>query len=185
MLSSKRAIIRYIKVGRLLHLIAILDVILLVSAITALTYDDLTILEKITLLVVAVMFSIQFVTAELDGYSRFQNYKQLKDQLYFNGYQDRILRPMIKSRCQRDAALVACRELGLENEARDYYHRLGYKWYHVPPDFVFEHPLFFFSKYFWNTTFFVPYYEPKVDYNKVDLVEFTLRNQRLKLAKAA
>ena len=185
-MSPLAHIVRYYRVGRLLHLIALLDLVIVGYSIYQLSRS---IASGSSIpwgwLLAVVIFGCQFLTAELDGYSRFQNYKQIKDQLYFNGYQRRILRPMIKSRCQRDAALVACRELGLEREARNYYRHLGYKWYHVPPDFVFKHPLFFFSGYFWRTTFFVPYYKPKVDFNKVDLHEFTLRNQQLQLAQAA
>ena len=185
MLISKQQVIRYLKVGRLLHFIAVADVVLVVSAISILASNNLSTPAELALASTVLMFSIQFLTAEMDCYSRFQNYKQLKDQLYFNGFQKRILKPMVKSRCQRDAALVACTELGLRQQVKSYYRSLGYKWYHVPPDFVFTHPLFFFSKYFWKTTFFVPYYKPKIDFNKVDIRELTLRNQRNEFGKAA
>jgi hypothetical protein len=165
--------------------IALADVLLVVMAIAILTTHDLPAIGKVAMVLISLMFSIQFVTAEMDSYSRFQNYKQLKDQLYFNGFQKRILRPMVKSRCQRDAAIVACTELGLRQHAKNYYRSLGYKWYHVPPDFVFTHPLFFFSKHFWRTTFLVPYYKPKVDFNKVDVRQLPLRNQRNEFGKAA
>lgn len=185
MLCLKRQAITYLKVGRLLHLIALADVCLVGAAFVTLTTNDLSFAGEMALLSVSLMFSIQFLTAQLDSYSRFQNYKQLKDQLYFNGFQHRILKPMVKSRCQRDAALVACTELGLRQHAKNYYNSLGYKWYHVPPDFVFTHPLFFFSKHFWRTTFFVPYYKPKVDFNKVDVRQLPLRNQRNDFGQAA
>lgn len=121
-----------------------------------------------------IVFGSMGCLAELDGFSRFQNYKQLKDQLYFNGYQERLLKPMLRSSCQRDAALISCDELGLRNVVMKYFKGRGYKWYNIVPDFVYQYPLFFFSAFFWRTTFFTPYYKSKVDYKQVDISKLNL-----------
>ena len=106
-------------------------------------------------------------SAQLDARSRYQNYKQIKDQIYNFGYNTRILKPVLKSRCQRDAAATAAHELGLRNECRKYFKNHGYRWYHLLPDFVFTHPFFFFSGYFWKTTFFAPTYKAKTDFKSL------------------
>ncbi|MEA3476655.1 MAG: hypothetical protein U9R60_00620 [Bacteroidota bacterium] len=107
------------------------------------------------------------VSAQLDARSRFQNYKQLKDQIYLNGYQERILKPVLKSRCQRDAAKVAANELGYIKECTQYFKSYGYRWYHLIPDWFFRKPHFLLSKYFFRTTFFAQYYNPRVDYKAI------------------
>jgi hypothetical protein len=165
-------LIRYYKVGRFLHVVATL-------AFTVAFYAGILLLELqetteslawYAWLYVLVVFLVMAILAELDGYSRFQNYKQVKDQLFCNGYQERLLKPLERSSCQREAAILAGDELGIGNQIRKYYYAKGYRWYHIIPDFVFQYPLFFFSAYFWRTTFFTPYYKPKIDYAKLDLM---------------
>jgi hypothetical protein len=102
--------------------------------------------------------------AQLDAYSRFQNYKKLKDQMYKYGFNLRILKPVLKSRCQRDAALVAAEELGQKEACMAYFHENGYRWYHLLPDFAFRSPQFLLAPVFWRTTFFVPYYASIYDF---------------------
>jgi hypothetical protein len=105
--------------------------------------------------------------AQLDARSRFQDYKKIKDQLYRYGFQERIIRPVLKSRCQRDAAMMAAIELGMGYEIREMYFYNGYRWYHILPDFFFTNPGFLLSKYFWRTTFFTKRYEPILDYRTI------------------
>jgi hypothetical protein len=107
------------------------------------------------------------VSAQLDARSRYQNYKQIKDQLYFNGFQHRIIKPVLKSRCQRDAAGVAAKELGFDQLCNEYYHFNGFRWYHLLPTWIFKTPQYLFSRYFFRTTFFAPTYRSGVDYRKV------------------
>ncbi len=162
-------LIRFYKVGKLLHFVALLALFLAVFALVVLMTKDVgNTLEFYFYLYLLITFSLMAVMAELDGYSRFQNYKQVKDQLYFNGYQERLLKPLLRSSCQREAAILAGSELGIESEVKDYFYEKGYRWYHIIPDFVFQYPLFFFSLYFWRTTFFTPYYKSRVDYKQVD-----------------
>lgn len=105
--------------------------------------------------------------AQLDARSRFQNYKQIKDQLYHFGFNERIVRPVLKSRCQRDAAITAAEELGFGHECLDYFKGKGYRWYHLLPDFVFSRPQFLLTGVFWRTTFFMPAYKPRYDFRTI------------------
>jgi hypothetical protein len=102
------------------------------------------------------------VFAQLDARSRYQNYKKIKYQLYVYGFDRRIFRPSLKSRCQRDAALVAAKEIGYHRQCRNYFRSAGYLWYHLLPDFVFQQPLFIFARHFWVSTFFAPTYTAPV-----------------------
>lgn len=130
------------------------------------------------------IFGISFfisntILSEMDAWSRYQNYKQLKDQVSLFGYQNRLLKPMLHSRCQRDAAQEACNDLGYGNNCKTYFSSFGYKWYQIIPDFVFKYPLFFFSLFFWRTTFFTPYYAPKVDFIEMKGLKYSSQKSQL------
>ena len=168
-MNKLKLIIRYGKVGKLLHLVAFWA--LVVSAYSFLRLNNLEYNADsflwITWLVLFISFFNMSILAELDGYSRFQNYKQVKDQMFLNGFQERQLKPLLKSSCQREAAILAGDELGIGEKVRNYFFVKGYRWYHIIPDFVFSNQLFFFNMFFWRTTFFAPYYKPKFNYDEL------------------
>jgi hypothetical protein len=66
-----------------------------------------------------------------------------------------------ESSCQRQAALIAAEKTGYRARVEAFFWSHGYRWYHIPQDFVFAHPRFLFSRHFWRTTFFAPTYHPK------------------------
>src|SRR3972149_10095702 len=113
-LKSIRRVKTYLKVGELLHLIGLISLILFILFYKLAIYHH----EQGRVLLIIIYGYFSYLTfwitifAELDARSRFQNYKQLKDQLFNYGYQERLLKPMLNSRCQRDAVYVACAELG-------------------------------------------------------------------------
>jgi hypothetical protein len=167
---------RFYKVGKLLHFIALMALAVAVFALVKLlstNYHHQTVYWWAWFISFVVFLSMSLL-AELDGYSRFQNYKQVKDQIYLNGYQQRLLKPLTRSSCQREAAILAGDELGVGEQVRSFFYSKGYRWYHIIPDFVFQYPLFFFSRFFWRTTFFTPYYQPKIDYSQLDLTKTDL-----------
>jgi hypothetical protein len=102
----------------------------------------------------------------MDAWSRFQNYKRIKDNLYTHGFSPKIATPYIGSKCQRTAFLVAAKELGLEKEVISYYHRIGIRWYHFVPQFMIQDPLFLFRKSFVSRTFLEKYYKPKFNFRE-------------------
>ncbi|MBR9997317.1 MAG: hypothetical protein KFF73_00030 [Cyclobacteriaceae bacterium] len=102
-----------------------------------------------------------FLFAELDAYSRFQNYKMIRDLIFHHGFQGRIIRNFSHSKCQREAAYFAASDLGFKREIKEYFRESGYRWYHVFPDFLWKHPDYLLSKYFWLTTFFTKSYPSK------------------------
>jgi len=102
---------------------------------------------------------------QLDARSRYQNYKMMRDYFYVYGYQERLVKHIAKSRCQRDAVIIAAREMGVEAECRNYFKACGYKWFHLFPDVIFEKPFVLLHKSFWLTTFFTKSYHPKFNYS--------------------
>jgi hypothetical protein len=109
---------------------------------------------------ILVFLAILPIMSQLDARSRFQEYKRVRDQLMIFGFDGRLLKPLVTSRCQRDAARAAAWELGYGRHCREFYHLLGYRWYHLTPDFVFRNPRFLLSRQFWKSTFFLPTYAP-------------------------
>lgn len=105
----------------------------------------------------------------MDGWSRFQNYKRIKDQFYRFGFQSRIAEAYIVSSCQRRAVKVAAQELGLGQQVVDYYRSRDVKWYHFVPYFMLQDPWFFFKKAFWSRTFIEKHYTSKIDYHALSL----------------
>ena len=159
-------IIPYLRVGYLLHLMTAGEILLIGLIVTTFGIDDWLasgdLIGKILLLYP--LWSPP-VFAQLDARSRYQNYKQVKDQLHAYGFKKIILKPTLKSRCQRDAVVVASDELGYKERCKDYFYSSGYRWYHLLPDFFFTDPLFLLHPRFWKTTFFAPTYRPKYRYD--------------------
>ena len=102
-----------------------------------------------------------------DAWSRFQNYKRAKDQLFEYGFQPRIINHYIGSKCQRLAVETAAKELGYENEVKKQFSLMGYRWYHYIPGFMIQDPWFLFKKYFWKRTFLEKHYTPKYNFQEL------------------
>lgn len=152
----------YLRVGRLLHVITVLE-IGLIAAVTV-TLDLGTWLAAGQLgwkiLLLYPLWSMP-IWAQLDARSRYQNYLRVQDQLHTYGNQERILRPVLTSRCQRDAALAAAADLGFGVWCTAYFRDAGYRWYHVLPDVTWKRPWYLVHPDFLRTTFFVPSYRPR------------------------
>ena len=105
----------------------------------------------------------------MDGWSRYQDYKKAKDLFFTYRFNRRIAERYIGSKCQRNAALQAARELGMEAEVREYYGNRGVKWYHYVPYFMVRDPYFLIRKAFWQRTFLEKRYESKYDFRNMQL----------------
>jgi len=148
----------YLRAGLLLHIITSLEISLLtilapklLCTKTGFQMGSVNAGILIFLMILPIMF-------QLDARSRFQNYKRVKDQFMNFGFDIRLLKPLLKSRCQRDAARAAADELGYGRNCREFYHFMGYRWYHLTPDFLFSNPRFLISRQFWKSTFFLSTY---------------------------
>lgn len=157
-------IIRYLQTGYLLHLISIFSVFM-VFWLGNLFGREFTLKTFSLRLFLSGYGSGYFFTliffSQLDARSRFQNYKLTKDKLYEYGFDIRLLRPFVYSRCQRDAIAVAAREMNFGNEWKKLNHQLGFKWYHLLPHLVIKHPKILLTKDYWDKTLFVKPYHSK------------------------
>jgi hypothetical protein len=149
----------YLLVGRFLHYVAFISFILFVYSLKKIiNYSG----QNNIILIMYYYFAYQTlgisIFAELDARSRFQNYKQVLNNLIKYGFREIIILPMIYSKCQRDAVFIACKQIGYGETIKKFFYLKGYRWYHVFPDFLLKNPSFILTKTFWKTTFFVPEY---------------------------
>ncbi|MFZ4521036.1 MAG: hypothetical protein ACOYNC_04995 [Bacteroidales bacterium] len=162
MTQTKPVYITYLLAGRLLHVITVIEVIAIVVIVPKLYSLQPTSMTGLVWKYYLISFFLSLpVFSQLDGRSRYQNYKQIKDQFIIFGFDQRILKPVLKSRCQRDAAEIAARDTGYLKECSRHFRANGYRWYHLFPDFLFTHPWFLLTPYFWRTTFFTPTYHSR------------------------
>lgn len=164
--SNPHPLKSFLKAGIFLHMMTIAELALLWVVSSCLTISVEADIGLDTFLKFAGLLFLGSLPlmSQLDARSRFQNYRQLKDQMYRYGFDVRILKPVLKSRCQRDAALAAAEEIGFGHFCGAYFNSLGYRWYHLFPEFLLKKPYFLLSPCFWRTTFFMPVYRPKVNY---------------------
>lgn len=61
-------------------------------------------------------------------------YERLKKDLERFGWDERLIKPHIRTWCGRHIARIAAIDCGFRNEVDKYYSRKDYKWYHFKPD---------------------------------------------------
>ena len=156
----------YLRTGRFLHFMTLAELALLcmIPSHFSSSFGDLMAVGTFSKWMLMFFLAVLPLFSQLDARSRYQNYKQIKDQLFLYGFDKRIFKPILQSRCQRDAALTAAEELGYGNRCRNYFRTCGYRWYHLVPDFIYRVPYFLLTGVFWRRTFFMPTYHPKVDF---------------------
>ncbi len=165
--------VSYYRTGRLLHgalLLFILEsVVYYIWLARALESGDLL---WIGFWAWSFMFSfVHIFLVVMDSWSRFQDYKKAKDLFFMYGIRPRLTERFIGSKCQRNAALQAARELGMEAELKSQFEGRGVRWFHYIPYFMVSDPYFMIRKAFWQRTFLEKYYEPKFDYHQLQLEE--------------
>ena len=158
----------YFRAGCFLHLMTLAEIVLLCTLFSyfSTSAEDAVDGWGLSELLWVCFFTVIPLFNQLDARSRYQNYKQLKDQLFLYGFDRRIFKPILQSRCQRDAAIAAAEELGYGEECRTYFKTCGYRWFHLVPDFVFRTPHYTFTRAFWRRTFFMPTYRSRVDFKR-------------------
>ena len=178
---SNKKFISYLKAGYLLHLITFSEIVFFSWFYyffdTVSWFKNDFFILKLIVLSPAICMPL---FAQLDARSRYQNYKLVKDHLYIYGFQTRILKPFVKSRCQRDAAKAAAYELGMLQQCKEYFKNNGYKWYHLFPDVIFKKPSILLTKNFWITTLFAKTYQSKIVFKEQNTFPFNNGGQPLK-----
>lgn len=153
-------LIRFIKVGSILHLMALIGfLIFLIGFQQAIYFFGVhnIIFGYFWVFICCYGFALPFF-AEFDAYGRYQNYKQVKDTLYKYGFDARLIIPFMNSKCQRDAVIVAATDLNYKKKVKELFYKKGYRWYHVLPDSFMKNPFVLFSKGFWERILFTKSY---------------------------
>jgi hypothetical protein len=158
-----RKVYRYFQVGSLLHLIALIDMFIarFYLKYSVFLWSEGFSWELALYIYLFLFFGSIPIFAELDAWSRWQNYKLFRDLIYQYGYRERFAKSLIHSRCQREAAYIAALDVGCTDQVARFYYERGYRWYHLIPDFVFKSPRYLLTRNFWNTTFFAKKYKVK------------------------
>ncbi len=157
-------VIRYLQTGYLLHLMCIFSVFMFIYFSKVFLYHWINEGGAGKLILTGYASSYFFTLiffSQLDARSRFQNYKMVKDKFYQYGFDARLLKPFMYSRCQRDAIRVAAREFSFENDWRKLTYSSGFRWYHLLPTMIVRKPLILFTRSYWNKTLFVKGYRSK------------------------
>ncbi|MEJ2596367.1 MAG: hypothetical protein P8100_14860 [bacterium] len=157
-------VIRYIQTGYLLHMMGLFSILMvyffgkgfLIQLKSGEAVWKLILFGYASLYFFSLVFFSQF-----DARSRYQNYKMIKDKFYEYGFDARLLKPFIYSRCQRDAIAVAAREFDFGMELRRLTFASGFRWYHVLPTLILKRPRVLFTKEYWSKTLFVKTYLSK------------------------
>jgi hypothetical protein len=160
----------YLSASVLLHIITVIELLAILLTISIMNSHPAK-------YVVIPMACLMILFTQLDARSRFQEFKKVRDQLIQYGPNKRIFKSVASSRCQRDAALAAAIQTGFAEHCENYYTTIGYRWYHLLPDFVKSHPEYILSVNFWRTTFFNPTYH--VRYTLWACEKITSQNWRL------
>jgi len=155
--------IRFIKVGRSLHFIALIGIGLFYLGLSNFELIPISSFEFLNYFWGFIIYSGVTIPifAELDAFGRYQDYKVIKDVIYNNGYDNRLINIFMSSKCQRDSVLVAADDLEHREKAEDYFYKNGYRWYHLLPDRFVKNPLVIFRKEFWYRILFTKKYQLK------------------------
>lgn len=96
---------------------------------------------------------ISAALCQADAWSRWQDYCRVKGLFQRHGWRSLFVTPFCRSRCQRDAVLLAARETGFGEQTRAWYRSQGYRWYHLAPDRVVDDPRALINMGFLKATF--------------------------------
>ena len=155
---------RFFQTGYLLHLVTVISLFMVFwfgdLLINNITFKTLNLSLVFYGFLWGYFFTLVFFS-QLDAFSRYQNYKMAKDKLFEYGFDARLLRPFVYSRCQRDAIAVAARDMNYTGEWEKLNYQLGFRWYHVLPRLVIKRPRILFTIDYWNKTLFVKHYQSK------------------------
>jgi hypothetical protein len=154
-----KKLVTFLRASFILQLFFILTLVLFVIFINRYNTYEKNILSWDALL--SIFFFSLAITTQLDAYSRYQNYKMIKDLVHKNGFRELLIKPFSGSRCQRDAVREMAYQLKIMHLVQQYFFKLGYRWYHIIPTILIRKPLLIFTKGYWITTFFVKKYKSK------------------------
>ena len=89
----------------------------------------------------------------LDIKSRLNEFSHVRNFVKKGGDPKRLVKIYRHSRCQRDAFIFALYGTKFYSECKLELNKLGYKWYHITPDWFMKNPTYIFTTNFWRTFF--------------------------------
>ena len=89
----------------------------------------------------------------LDIKSRLVEYRSIRKYVRKGKSPEYLIKYFTKSRCQRDALYAATIGSSYQIKVKKLFADLGYRWYHILPDWTYSNPLYIFNKNFWKTFF--------------------------------
>lgn len=101
----------------------------------------------------AVVMLISAALCQADAWARWQDYRRVSSLFQRHGWRPLFLTPLCRSRCQRDAVLLAARQAGFGSRTQAWFHAKGYRWYHLAPDRVKADPRLIVNASFLKATF--------------------------------
>lgn len=140
------ALVNYFRAAPLPHLTSLKTVLLGVGI-------DAWLAETAVRPVLSAIASWIVLLCQADALCRYQEYRRLRALLARYGFRPRLLAPLLGSRCQRDAALLAARHTGHLEAARAVLRAKGYRSYHIIPDSIQRDPRTLLRPAFWRATF--------------------------------
>jgi len=152
-------VIRFLLVGQLLHLFAIFGFSIIWIFFEKITEMSFSQPAFWVYMAIGIEGFLIIIFSQFDAYGRYQNYKQIKDALYKNGFDPRLARPFCRSKCQREAVLTAARDLDYLIETKAYFYKEGYRFYHILPDEFMQNPFVLFHSMFWKRILFTKHYK--------------------------
>lgn len=155
--------VRYLQTGLLLHFMAVAGILCFFFfwQLTLMAFEQGNLIRILLNLYLSLYFFSLPIFSQLDARSRYQNYKMIKDKFSSYGFDERIVRPFVYSRCQRDAIKVAAKELKYTCDLEMYFSKMGFRWYHILPHLVVRNPKILLTKSYWQKTLFVKTYKSK------------------------
>jgi len=156
--------LRYLQTAYLLHLMAIFSILMVyffTKEFLVLWYNGGISWKLILYAFASIYFFTLIFFSQLDARSRYQNYKMAKDRLFNYGFDARLLKPFVYSKCQRDAIGLAACDLDFQKQWKQLTHELGFRWYHIIPAILLRNPGLLFTKDYWIKTLFVSTYHSK------------------------
>ncbi len=152
--------IRFIRIGSFLHIMGLVGIALFFTTfqLSLNEFQDHLYLQGYLWAIVSFGFFTVPFFSEFDAYGRYQNYKQIKDSIYEMGYDKRLIKQFMHSKCQRDAVIIAAEDLNCQREVKSFFYDQGYRRYHVLPDAFTKNPLVLFYTVFWKRILFTQKY---------------------------
>lgn len=153
--------LRFLRIGSFLHLMGMVGIALGISFSQygwSLLAEGSVFWAWVSFVTAFCFFTVP-IFSEFDALGRYQNYKQIKDAFHQSGYDKRLIKPFMYSKCQRDAVIVAGEDLGYGDRVKADFYDFGYRWYHILPDAFIKYPLVLFSGLFWKNILFTKHYE--------------------------